>query len=250
MIQSVDRSLKILEYLKEHPKGLGITEIANRLGVAKSTAHRLVMTLEEHGYIKQMQEKSVYRLGLKFLEMSNIVVDQLNIVELAHPIMEKISNQTDKISHLVMLDDSHVIYIDKVETPSAVRIYSQLGKRAPIYCTGVGKAIAAYFDEAQLTRYLSENSFHKFTKNTYTEEKEFRHELERINRNGYSIDNEEHEEGIRCVAVPIFDHLNSVNYSVSITGTSVQMTDQHIQEYLPLLKKSATEISSLLGFAQ
>ncbi|GGC84625.1 IclR family transcriptional regulator [Thalassobacillus devorans] len=250
MIQSVDRSLIILEYLKQHPKGLGVTEIANLLGVAKSTAHRLIMTLEEHGYVKQMEETSVYRLGLKFLEMSNIVVDQLNVVELAHPIMEKISKQTDKISHLVMLDDFQVIYIDKVETPSAVRIYSQLGRRAPIYCTGVGKAIAAYFDEAQLKRYLSENSFHKFTKNTYTEEKEFKQELERIRSNGYSVDNEEHEEGIRCVAVPIFDHLNRVNYSVSITGTSVQMTDQRIQEYLPLLKESAKEISSLLGSAQ
>lgn len=248
MVQSVDRAMLILDHLKESPKGLGVTELSKRLVVAKSTVHRLLSTLEKHRYVKKVNNDGVYQLGLKFLEMNETVIENLDIVELAHPILEKLTNKVSDITHLAMLENFELIYIDKVENKSIIRIYSQTGKRGPLHCTGVGKAIAAYFSEHKLELFLNRTELKKFTQSTFTSKEAFKNELKKIRVEGYSIDNEEHEEGIRCVAVPVFDHLGEVNYAISVTGTINRMTNQHVEEIIPLLKESAYEISQQIGY--
>ncbi|MBM7551469.1 IclR family transcriptional regulator [Thalassobacillus pellis] len=247
MIQSVDRALTILNFLKEHPKGLGVTEIANRLDVAKSTVHRLLATMEKHGYVKQVEETSVYRLGLKFIEMHHSVVDNLNVVEEARPILEYLTEETGKITHLVALDAFEVLYIDKVEKPATIRIYSQLGRRAPLHCTGVGKALAAYFGEEERRTYFQKKPLTMFTENTFTDADNLTEEFRQIRSRGYALDNEEHEPGVRCIAVPIWDHQEKPVYAISITGTAGQMTDEAVNEYIPVVKHAARDISKLLG---
>lgn len=249
MIQSVDRSLQILELLKEKPEGMGITELANKLDVAKSTIHRLVSTLESHQYIQRSADQTSYRLGLKFIEMYHVVVDELNILEVARNVLEELSERTSKIAHLVMIEEDHqVIYLDKVETQSTIRIYSRTGRKAPLHCTGVGKAILAYSSDEKLNDFLSTKELFKLTDRTITDATEFQNELEKVRQNGFAIDDEEHEEGIRCIAVPIFDHLGSATYAISITGTVPQMSEERLAEYLPILKQAGKEISRRLGY--
>ncbi|WP_202081689.1 IclR family transcriptional regulator [Caldalkalibacillus salinus] len=248
MIQSVDRALKILELLKDHPQGLGVTELANRFGVAKSTIHRLLMTLEHHQYIQQDETQGTYQLGLKFLEMNEIVVGNLDIVRIARPVLERLSEEAGEISHLVMLDQDEILYIDKVETSSTIRIYSQTGKRAPLYCTGVGKAIIAHIDHPQQRKLVDKMDYQPYTKHTICDRESLLIELDKIKSQGYAEDNEEHELGIRCIAAPIFDHEGRANYAVSVTGPLTRMSDNRIEALIPKVKEAALQVSRKLGY--
>ncbi|MCG7345527.1 IclR family transcriptional regulator [Sporosarcina sp. ACRSL] len=250
MVQSVDRALRILELLKEHPNGQGVTEVANFLQVAKSTAHRLLLSLERHGYVQKVGRESTYRLGLKFIEMNYFVVKHLNIVEIAKPLIEKLSKETGEIVHLVMLDNQQVVYIDKVDNLSAIRIYSQVGRRAPLYCTAVGKCILAHRDEEELYSYINQVQFKRFTEHTLANGEELVEELHAIRTRGYSYDNEEHELGIRCVAAPIFDYKGEVQYAVSVTGPLYRMSDDILKNTIPKLRETVEEISTKIGFSK
>lgn len=248
MVQSVSRALEILELLKKKPRGLGVTEIAHQLEVAKSTAHRLLMSLEEFGYVQKSIKDSIYCLGLKFIEMNGIVVENLNVVNIARPLLEQLGKDTGEIVHLVMLDGNEIVYIDKVDNDSSFRIYSQIGRRAPLYCTGVGKCILANLTEKEIDKLLSNTTLTKLTQHTLTEVKDLKKEFQTIRKNSFSYDNEEHELGIRCIAAPIFDHTGKVQYAISITGPASLMTDEKLSQYIPDLKETAAEISRRLGY--
>ncbi|WP_052361893.1 IclR family transcriptional regulator [Geomicrobium sp. JCM 19038] len=140
MLQSIDRAMRVLDLLKDHHFGLGVTELSYRLGVAKSTVHRIVSSLEAHGYVKQEPGNGNYRLGLKFLEMQQYVLKQMEITSIARPFLDELSREANEIVHLVEQQDYEVVYLDKVEQHSnTIRIYSRVGRRAPMHCTGVGK---------------------------------------------------------------------------------------------------------------
>ena len=187
-------------------------------------------------------------MGLKFIEMNYFVVKHLNIVEVAKPIIEKLSKDTGEIVHLVMLDNQQVVYIDKVDNQSAIRIYSQVGRRAPLYCTAVGKCILAYKKEEEVLDYIDQVSFKRFTEHTFVNGEDLIKELHAIKKRGYSYDNEEHELGIRCVAAPIFDYRGEVQYAVSVTGLLDRMTDEILEHTIPKLQKAVEEISIKMGF--
>ena len=250
MIQSVDRALQILDLLKIHSRGLGVTEIANQLNVAKSTAHRLLMSLEGYDYVQKVGKDSSYRLGLKFLEMNQAVVENLNVVEIARPFLEKLSSDTGEIVHLVMLDEHEIVYIDKVDNASTIRIYSQIGKRGPLYCTGVGKAILSHFDQGKMAEYFEQNSLKKFTEHTLTDAEYLQNELKTIRTASFAYDNEEHEVGIKCVAAPILDHRHQVDYAISVTGPIARMFHEKLDEIIPRLKETAQQISRQLGYVK
>ncbi|MCM2675889.1 IclR family transcriptional regulator [Alkalicoccobacillus plakortidis] len=247
LVQAVDRALEIIDILKEHPKGLGVTEIANRIGVVKSTAHRLLSSLESKHYVRRTVDQQRYRLGLKFLEIKSYVIDTTDIVEEAHPLLEELVEKVGEITHLVLLDGFEMVYIDKVEPNQTIRIFSRTGKRAPIHCTGVGKAIAAHFNEAQLKKYFHQAELEGYTPHTFTSEEAFREELSQIKQLGYALDNEEHELGIRCVAAPIWNHEGKVENAISVTGPIDRMSDEKIEELKPILIHTANLISKAIG---
>lgn len=248
MIQSVDRALKILDYLKINPKGSGVTEVATHLQIAKSSAHRLLATLVEHNYVQQNDNQN-YVLGLKFIEMNNYVISNLDILGSAHPLIEQLCDDVDEIVHLVQLRDFEVVYIDKVENSQSIRIYSQIGRTAPLYCTGVGKVILAYKDSLFIENYLSyQKEFKVFTPYTVKDKQELLDRINRIKDSGYGFDDQEHELNIRCVSAPIFNHEHQVNHAISVTGPIHRMTDEKIQQIIPKLLKCTQEISKSWGY--
>ncbi|WP_075618831.1 IclR family transcriptional regulator [Paenisporosarcina indica] len=248
MIQSVDRALQILEFLRKNPRGLGVTEISISLQVAKSTAHRLLMSLEEHGYVQKFGRESTYRLGLKFIEMNYTVTKNLNVLEIARPFIESLSKETGEIVHLVTLEGQEIIYIDKVENSSTIRIYSQIGRRGPLYCTAVGKSILAFLDEREAKKLVDKIEFARLTDYTLVNREALATELATIKKDKYSYDNQEHEMGIRCVGAPIFDHNGRPQYALSVTGPLDRMSDEILQHHIPLLKDTAKKISRSLGY--
>ncbi|HEU4963377.1 MAG TPA: IclR family transcriptional regulator [Bacilli bacterium] len=247
-VQSVDRALLIIDLLAEHRDGLGITELGSLLGVAKSTAHRLISSLKAKGYVKQDPVTEKYHLGLKFLEISSIVSESLEIRTIAHPFMERLVAETGETAHLVILEDGEISYIDKLEAPNTIRMFSRIGKRAPVHCTGAGKAILAHLPERQVEQIVADRGLTVYTEKTVKDLPELLERLELIRSRGYSIDDEEHELGIRCVAAPIFDHRGKVVAGLSVAGPLMRMTEDRMTQCVEHVTFYAREISKKIGF--
>lgn len=246
-IQSVDRSLQILEVFSSKNRELGVTEIANILGIHKSTVFGLLATLENRGYVEQNLENGKYKLGLKLFELGNLVQEGMDLRSIAVPFIEELVEKFGETVHLVVHDRGEVVYIDKRESQSAIRILSQVGRRLPMYCTGVGKCLLAYIREEDLQTIIKKG-FQPFTPNTIVDEQQLKKELEKIRENGYAFDMEEIEMGLRCVAAPVKDARAEVIAAISLSGPSMRMDEKRMYELIEPVKFAALKISHNLGY--
>ncbi|MBD8068627.1 IclR family transcriptional regulator [Bacillus sp. PS06] len=246
-IQSVERALSILELLKVERSGLGITDIAKQLKVSKSTAHRLITSLSNFGYVKKDQVTEKYILSLKLLELGDSVLQSLDIRSIASPHLKDLAHELEETVHLVFLENSEIVYIDKIESPQTIRMYSRIGKRAPVHCTGVGKAILAYLDPSEIDTIIMEKGLKKFTDYTHITRESLLNELRNIRNNRYSVDEQEHELGIRCVAAPIFDHSNKVVAGISVAAPIYRLELTKVELYAEKITNCARNISKELG---
>lgn len=247
LVQSVDRALTILEILKDSGEGIGVTELGGRVGLHKSTVYRLLATLARRGYVEQDPVTERYSLGLKLVELGSAVLERLELRDLARPYLKELMEASQEVVHLVVLQDGEVVYIDKVECPGPVKMYSQLGRRVPAHATAVGKVLLAFLPpesrEAIIARGLP-----ALTPNTITDPERLRAELERIRERGYAFDCEENELGIRCVAGPIFSHAGQVVAAFSISGLAMRLTLGRMEELAKLVRKVSLQISARLGY--
>ncbi|GGE30131.1 putative HTH-type transcriptional regulator YagI [Pullulanibacillus camelliae] len=248
LIQSVDRALRILDLFDEYTTELKITEISRRLDLNKSTAHSLLKTLQQHGYIDQDHETGKYKLGLKLFERGNLVVGHLDVRSIARQHLLELSMQTGYTLHLVILDGREGLYIDKVEGSSATVVYSRIGRRIPIHSSGVGKALVAFKSPAELRQILEGYVYHRQTEKTITNEQDFLKELERVRERGYAIDHEENEPGITCIAIPIRNHMGEVTAAISLSMPTPNMTPGALETLVPKIKAAGEVISQQLGY--
>ncbi|KJS20755.1 MAG: IclR family transcriptional regulator [Clostridiaceae bacterium BRH_c20a] len=248
-IQSVDRALQILEAFSRKNKELGVTEIANNVDLHKSTVFGLLATLEQRGYLEQNRENGKYRLGLKLFELGNLVEEGMDLRGIAAPIISQLVDSYGETVHLVVCDHDEVIYIDKKESTSAIRILSQVGTRLPMYCTGVGKCLLAFLPEDTLKSVINKGLI-PFTPNTITEEDKLRSEVQKIREQGFAFDLEEIETGLKCVAAPIKNHKGQVVAAISLSGPSMRMEIKRMKELILPVKYSALEISRKLGYME
>ncbi|RSL33057.1 IclR family transcriptional regulator [Salibacterium salarium] len=246
-VQSVDRALHILDLLQQEPKGIGITELSNKLDVSKSTVHRLLMSLWKKGYVQQNKETERYWLGLKCLQLGESVSENLDVRQKAKPYLEQLAKKTSETVHLVTLENNEIVYIDKIETHATIRMFSRVGKRAPLYCTGAGKAMLAFLSENERQNVYAATSFHAFTNTTITTVDGLEKHLEGIRENGFALDEEEHEEGIQCAASPIFDYAGKVVASVSVAGPVIRVKDEKLALIAEDVKQTAAAVSQEMG---
>jgi IclR family transcriptional regulator, KDG regulon repressor len=249
IIQSVDRALHILDLFDESNTELKITEISQRLDLNKSTVHSLLKTLQKHNYIDQDMGSGKYKLGLKLFERGNLIVNSLDVRAIAKQHLHELSTSTGDTLHLVILDGKEGLYIDKVEGTSANVVYSRIGRRIPIHCSAVGKALVA-FKEAFAIKKLLEGYVYKIqTDKTITNEKEFLKELSLVRERGYAIDHEENEPGICCVAVPVRNNFGEVIAAISLSMPTPKMTEQHLSITVPRLLEVSDKVSKQFGFS-
>ena len=246
-IQSVDRALDILELYLHSPEELSVKEISEAMGLSKSTVHGLIKTLEQRGYLKQNPGNMKYRLGMKLFSLGNVVADHLDIRRIARPVIRRLVDNIKETVHLAVLNGDEVVYTEKVEGPGALRMYSQVGRRVPVYCTGVGKVILAFQDEETVERLLSKETLRALTPHTITDKAKLKAHLAAIREQGYALDNEEIELGLRCVAAPIYDHQGKVFASISCAGPAIRMSGG-LDSKIKAMKDAALEISRLLGY--
>lgn len=248
IIQSVDRALRILDLFDEFDNELKITDISARMNLHKSTVHSLLKTLQKHRYIEQNQDNGKYRLGMKLFERGNYVLHTLDIRTVAKNYLTELSVKTGNTIHLVILDGKEGVYIDKVEGPSATVLYSRIGRRVPIHSSAVGKALVAFMNEQELEQILRDYEYNAHTPNTITNEADFRKELEKVRAQGFSVDNEENEPGVACIAVPIRNHSNNVIAAMSMSQPATRLDQQELEKAKMMLMQAANEISLKLGY--
>ncbi|MGE5485680.1 MAG: IclR family transcriptional regulator [Ignavibacteriales bacterium] len=250
VVQSVERALDIIEALEQGPAEIGVSELGRRLGLHKSTIFGLLNTLSKRGYLEKNQETGKYRLGLRAFEVGSTVLNRMDLPALAGPILQNLVNDHQETVHLVIRDGFEVVYVAKRESARSVRIVSQVGRRLPCYCTGVGKALLAYIPEEDIEAFFRKTGFRKFTKNTIADLETLKAELERIRVEGYAIDNEEIEEGLKCVAAPVRDHTGKVVAALSVAGPASRMTGEKIAQLVSCVKAASAELSHRLGYRQ
>jgi DNA-binding IclR family transcriptional regulator len=248
IIQSVAHALDVLEEFKGDAIELGVTELSKKLKLHKNNIFRLLATLEARGYIEQNKSTENYRLGLKSLELGQTFIRQMGLLRQARPSLEKLAEGTNETSYLAIMRNQDVVYLDVVEANQTVRVASRVGLRLPTYCTAVGKVLICSESEEEIRKRLPEQLV-KRTSKTITDPKALVDHLKKVAKQGYGVDDEEFEEGVKCIAAPIRDYTGNVVAAISISGPAMRMPDKKIAEELaPAVKEAAEEISRRLGF--
>ncbi len=242
-IQAISRAFSILEYIGQAGSA-GVSEIARKLRLNKSTVFGMIKTLEAEGYLQQNTDNESYQLSLKFYGLANKAMSRLQIRDYAKPFLKQLSEKYGETVHLVVAAENEGIYIDKIESNKSVRIYTRIGDRLPLHCTGVGKSILAFRSDEKQLLYIHSVGLEKFTENTITDPERLLEELAAVRRNGYSVENGERLEEIFCVAVPILNHKGLPVYAVSISMPSYRATEEVIKQMVHSLKQLQKELEN------
>ena len=247
-VQSAERIFQVLEMLADHGE-MGLMELSTALGLHKSTVHRLLMSLIYMGYAKQNEKTQKYMLTYKLVNMSGKILDRMDIVEIAKPYLERLSHISGETVHLVRRDGSDILYIHKIEAKvGTIRMVSRVGMIHPMYCSGVGKAIMATLPEKEVKKIWDASVIERKTDKTIVRYEDMLITLEEVRKNGYALDDEENEEGVRCIAASLRGHGKSVKYAFSVSGPSSRMTKERVEELAVDIKKVQVELSRELGY--
>jgi DNA-binding IclR family transcriptional regulator len=242
-VKSLAKALSILECFTLQKPELGLTEISNQLGLYKSNVHNIVSTFEQKGYIERNEQNNKYHLGFKILELSYIINSNLGIHKVVTPFMQTLSDEVKETVYFAVPKDGKIIYLDGAYPASSYVVRAMEGESAEMYCTSLGKVILAFLPPPEAARALGRQSMKSYTTNTITDIAALALELDRIRQQGYSIDRMEHEHGICCVGVPVFDHNGKLVGAMSISGPSPRFGDGIIKDYARRLTIAAQQIS-------
>jgi len=247
-VQSLERALDLLEALASG-RELGVTELAGAARLPPSTVHRLLATLTKRGYVSQNSANGRYMLGYKVVEVGSGLEHRLaRLRAIARPHLEAIQRETGETVNLVVLDADRVVYVDQVEGSRSVRMFTAVGTSALAHTTGSGKAIMAFGAADDLAlRYSGLEPLERLTPRTLDTLDALRDDFVRIRRRGYAIDNEEHEEGVGCVACPVFDHTGAPVAAMSVSGPSARILHADTADLGALIRRHAADTSAALG---
>ncbi len=245
---SIEKAFTILSVFSQNGSRyeLGVGEISRILKMHKSTVHRFLRSMEKIGVVEKDEETGKYRLGLKLYELGNCVSLKKIMVDRARVYLEELHWYLNETVHFATLKNGEVAYLDKIIADRNFVIISEIGKRLPAHCTGLGKAMLAFLPENEVKRIIKEKGLKRFTKNTITDRKKFFEELKKIRERGYAIDNEEIEDGLRCIAAPVFNGEGNVIAAVSISGPSSRINEETYEEFSKYVIKTAKLISEEL----
>ncbi|MGI6669697.1 MAG: IclR family transcriptional regulator [Acetivibrionales bacterium] len=247
MIKAVEKALTILDVL-EKERVAGVTQIANMIGVNKSTAHRILATLEAKELVEQDGETKKYKLGLGFLKYSTSILESMEITKIADPYLEELVDITQETAHLCILSGNKAVFVGQKKSSEIISISAKIGDEEPVYCSAVGKNLIAFLPEDELEKILDALEFEPFTMRTITSRQVLKAHLERIREQGYAVDDEEIYNGVRCVAAPVRNFRGKVVASVGVSGPASRIQIGGIEKYATAVKDIAAKISKRLGY--
>ncbi|MFE9438179.1 IclR family transcriptional regulator [Streptomyces sp. NPDC006602] len=246
---SLRRALGILMHLAEdrgHPHGVTLTDLADGLGMSKSTVLRLVAPLRDVRLVDQDPESGRYRLGPQNALLGQAYLERRDTRQITSPVLHRLAEDSGETVHLVTFDPPEIVYIDKVESTQAVRMHSRIGSRQPAYCTATGKVFLAHSADDVVDKVIAAGLPAR-TPATLTSPERLRQELALIRQRGYAVDDVENELDIRCVAAPVHDHKGDVTTAVSVSGPAARVTRDRVPELGALLVAATGAITQSLG---
>jgi DNA-binding IclR family transcriptional regulator len=245
-IESVDNALKLVLLLGERPE-IRMSEASRYLGVASSTAHRLLAMLQYRGFVRQDPVSKAYRPGPALTGVAFAIFGRLDIPAIATPIMRDLSERLRESVHVGMLDGANVRFVAAVEGPAAVRVASRLGRTLPAHCTSTGKALLAQLTESELHQLLPHEQLHGVTPHSIAGRSELEEELSRTRRRGYAVNREESEEGVASVAVPIPNRAPGLRLALNAAAPRHRLAKSQYAAVADALRVAAEQIGDQLG---
>ncbi len=248
-IKSVSNALDLLETLAGEEAELGVTELGKRLSLHKNNVFRLLATLELRGYVEQNNITENYRLGLKPLQLGKAFQKHCGLTSRSREITRQLVADCNETVSIGVFRGGKVIYIDVEETTKSVRVVSRLGAVLPAHCTSIGKVMLAFRSQEEIVEFLKESPLKPYTRRTLTDPQSLMHQFDQIRRQGYATDNEEYEDSVKCVAVPIRNYTQQVVAGMSLSGPAHRLPDHRLREELiPLIVDAGRELSRRLGY--
>ncbi|MEZ0384423.1 IclR family transcriptional regulator [Mycobacterium sp. pW045] len=245
-IGSVDRALKLILLLGEQPR-LRLTDAAEHLAVASSTAHRLLAMLQYRGFVRQDPVSKVYYPGPALMSVASSVFNRLDIEDAATPVLRRLSEHLRESVHIGMIEGARVRFIAAAEGPTAVRVASRLGRTMPAHCTSTGKALLARLSEADVARLYPDEELERVTAHSVGTRTELQRELSRIRQQGYAVNREGSEDGVASVAVPIPTRASGVLLALNAAAPVHRLSPSRHRAVAALLVEAAKEIGDRIG---
>jgi DNA-binding IclR family transcriptional regulator len=246
-VPALDRALTLLELLGRSKAGLTLPELVVQTGLPKSSVHCLLVTLQRRGYLYRNERTSRYLFGMKLLSLANSAISGMKLRDQAMSFLRGLMNETGLTTHLAILENQEAVLVSKCEPSGIVRLATWIGKRMDVHCTSLGKALIAYCPSEELDRIIKEHGLPRHNDNTICSRKKLKEELQRVVERGYAVDDEEDELGLRCIGAPVFNLDGQVIASISLAGTTAQVTAENVPMLAARLIETAMALSQSLA---
>ncbi len=246
-VQSLTRGLMLLERLAEERYGIALTDLAHRVGLAPSTTHRLLKSLEKMKFVRQDEERGLWYVGVRAFSVGTAFLRDRDFVGVARRYMRRLMEESGESVNLAVLDAGEAVFLSQVECRQMMRALAAPGGRVAVHCSGVGKALLAALPEAEIAAILHRRGLPRLTAKTIDTPARLMAELALTRERGYALDDEEQAVGLRCVAAAILDEYGEPLAAISLSGPTARIVDERIPELAALVRKAAAEITAALG---
>lgn len=251
--QSAEKVMLVLEALASQPQPVKLSELSREIKMNSSTLYRFLVALQNAGYVLQHKESGKYELNLKLCYLSDLIKSHFSITSVLHPFVAEASMLFQEFAHLGQMENGKIVYVDYVETEAAysqsLMIRPHVGRTAQMHCTSIGKLFLSEYDEDELEEFIAKNDLPARTENTLCTGEALMEELRTVRAQGYSLDNEECEIGVRCIAVPIRDYTGKIAAGLSISAPTTRITSERIRSTLPAFLDIAQRASFELSYS-
>ncbi len=247
LVQSLTRALAMLEILGEDPDGYRLTDIAERVGLAASTVHRLLTTLEQKRFVQLDRATGLWHVGVQCYTVGSAFLHRRNLAVQSYPPMRRLRDEAGETANLGVAVDGELVFLGQAESRELMRAIGRPGSRTALHCSGMGKALLAAMPEPDVRRILGERGLARWTPRTLVKESALLEELAVTRERGWAYDNEEHAIGLRCVAAVIHDEYSQPMAAVSLSGPTVRITDERVPALAAQVMRAADEITVLMG---
>jgi DNA-binding IclR family transcriptional regulator len=247
-MESANRLIDVLEVFLNTPQGIGVVDLAKRSGNNATTSYRIASSLVKRGYLIQPRKRGKYYLSPKLLRFNSVIKMSNKVRDVACPFLRQLNSETKESVNLAILDGNEALYVEHIETDYNLRLFTQVGRRVPLHCTGIGKLFLANMADGELKSHLSSQELIRYTPNTITNVEQLEKELTLVRREGVAIDNEEFERGVKCVAAPINSITGYTVAAISMSAPSARIDGDIEIYYKTAVKEYALKISQDLGY--
>ena len=248
-VRVLGRAFDILEALSRENAPMTLSEISETVGLSKSTVHRILTAMLDRSFVAKTDAGS-YTIGFKIIELASTHINNLELLTEAAPFLDKITRELDLTAHLGILDGPDVVYLEKLDGHPNSQMYTRVGHRSPGFCSSIGKCLMAGMSSEELGEVLDLCDFKRYTKNTITDRRELIRHLRQVRLQGWAMDDEEFEEGHRCIGATIYDYRGMPVAAISASGSAGVLTDEMLDKTIERVKLWASQLSRQIGYIE